>query len=215
MSAFFRYFASLCLALVLPYAQAQSVPSQVLFDDPPPAEGGWKGLAHLLEAMEPGTDTALPLSPSQISERISDMLNDGQSAEALKVIEKYENIRGASPEALGTDVQLMFQKGRALSAIGRNDEAIALYRDMTVRFPELPEPWNNLAAEYVKKNQLDLARDALLMSLSISPSYAAARINLGRVYLMLARESFSLAVDQGQPQARDTVTRIDAILQPR
>src|SRR5690606_24226470 len=119
--------------------------------------------------------------PSQITDRISEMLNEGRNGEALEVIEKYETVREQSPEAIGTDVQLMFQKGRALSALGRTDEAITLYQDMTVRFPELPEPWNNLASEYVKKNQLDRARDALQMSLSISPSYPAARLNLGRV----------------------------------
>lgn len=215
MPRFFRLSALLCLALMLPAAHAQSVPSQVLFNDPPPAEGGWKGLARLLEALEPGTDTALPLTPSEITGRISDMLNEGRNQEALEVIEKYEAIRESSPEAIGEDVQLLFQKGRALSALGRTDEAIALYRDMTVRFPELPEPWNNLASEYVKKNQLDLARDALQMALTASPAYPAARLNMGRVYLLLARESFGQAAQQGTPQAADTAARIDAILNPR
>lgn len=215
VSRFSRYSALLCLALALPAAHAQSVPSQTLFNDPPVADGGWKGLARLLEALAPGADTALPLTPSQVTDRIAAMLNEGRHQEALQVIEKYEGIREQSPEAVGTDVQLTFQKGRALSGLGRNDDAIALYQDMTVRFPELPEPWNNLAAEYVKKGQLDLARDALQMSLSISPAYPAARLNLGRVYLMLAREAFNLAANQGQPQALDVVTRIDALLQPR
>ena len=199
----------------LPFAHAQSVPSQQLFNDPPVVDGGWKGLAHLLEAMEPGVDTALPLTPGQISDRIANMLNEGHSQEALDVIKKYEDIRAKSPEGASNDVQLMFLKGRALSALGRNDDSIALYRDMTTRFPELPEPWNNLAAEYVKKRQLDLARDALQTSLAISPNYPAARLNLARVYLMLARESFDLAAKQGQSQAEDTVKRIDALLQPR
>lgn len=212
---FSRFFALLCLALVLPAAQAQSVPEQELFNDPPPVDGGWKGLARLLEALEPGADTALPLTPAQITDRISGMLNEGRNQEALEAIQKYEAVRERSPEAFGTDVQLLFQKGRALSALGRHDEAMALYQDMTVRFPELPEPWNNLASEYVKKNQLDLARDALQMSLSISPSYPAARLNLGRVYLMLARESFDLAAQQGQTQAAGARARIDAILQSR
>lgn len=215
VSRFSRHSVLLCLALALPTAHAQSVPSQELFNDPPVEDGGWKGLARLLEALEPSTDTAPPLTPGEITDRISNMLNEGRNKEALEIIEKYEGIRASSPEAVGTDVQLTFQKGRALSALGRDEDAIALYKDMTVLFPELPEPWNNLASEYVKKKQLDLARDALQMALSISPSYPAARLNMGRVYLMLARDSFSQAAAQGQPQAREAVTRIDALLQPR
>lgn len=214
VSRFLCNTALLCLALALPTAHSQSVPANVLFNDPPPAEGGWKGLARLLEALSPGVDTNLPLTPSAISDRIATMLNEGRNQEALDVIDQYAKIR-EDHGTLGSDVQLLFQKGRALAALGRSDEAIALYQDMTVRFPELPEPWNNLAAEYVKKGHLDLARDALQMALTTDPKYLAAQINQGRVYLLLSRQSFSQAAQQGQPQAADTVKRLDAILQGR
>src|SRR5690606_27577713 len=132
-----------------PLVQIEPLTSQdsKLFNDPPPAEGGWKGLANLLEAMSPAVDTALPLTASQITGRISAMLDQGRNEEALQVIEK----RSAQLEAQGasgTDVQLMFLHGRALGALGRQNDAIEVYRKMTTLYPELPEPWNNLAAEY-------------------------------------------------------------------
>ncbi len=171
-------------------------PSDKLFDDPPPPEGGWKGLAKLLEALAPSVDTAIPLTPSQITDRISRMLDQGRNQEALDIIEKRQAQRDAGP-SIGTDVQLLFLRGRALAALGRTNEAIDLYQSMTVEYPELPEPWNNLAAEYVKQGKIDMAHDALAMALTANPNYAAAKANMGRVQLMLAQRSFKEAAAQG------------------
>lgn len=167
-----------------------------LFNDAPPEEGGWKGLARLLEALTPSVDTEIPLTSAQITARISSMLDQGENQQALDVIEK----RAAQLEAqggMGTDVQLMFLRARALAALGRHDEAIDLYLKMTTLYPELPEPWNNLAAEYVKQGKLDMAQDALSMALSADPNYGAAKANMGEVQLMLARQSFQAAAQLG------------------
>src|SRR5690606_31486258 len=61
-----------------------------LFNDQPAEDGGWKGLARLLEAMTPSIDTQVPLTASQITDRISSMLDQGQNQEALQVIEKRQ-----------------------------------------------------------------------------------------------------------------------------
>ena len=113
---------------------------------------------------------------------------------------------------MGADVQLLFLKGRALGALDRHDEAIDVYRDMTVRYPELPEPWNNLAAEYIKQGKLDLARDALSMALTADPNYGVARANLGEVELMLAKRSFTDAAQLGVRAAGAKAAKTQAIL---
>src|SRR3546814_1845406 len=96
--------------------------------DTPAPEGGWKALANLLEALKPGVDTRLDPTPSQITSHIERQLNNGQNQEALDLIEKrLAEIQGQR----GTDVQLMFQHARALAALGRTDEAIAISTDMT------------------------------------------------------------------------------------
>src|SRR5690606_41657562 len=84
-----------------------------LFDDPPPRDGGWKSLARLLEAISPGVDTSIPLTPSQATDRISAMMDSGRYAEALDVIDRRMAQREAET-AVGTDVQLLFRRGRAL-----------------------------------------------------------------------------------------------------
>lgn len=143
--------------------------------DPYPPEQGWKGLSRLLDHLRPGVDTRLTPSPSQITDHIEAMINRGDFDGALALIEQRETQLKGKP---GTDVQLMFQRGRVLAALGRNDEAAAIYTDMTTRFPELPEPWNNLAVLQAGQGKLDAARDSLRMALRADSGYTDAQANL-------------------------------------
>lgn len=83
---------------------------------------------------------------------------------------------------------------------------------MTTLFPELPEPWNNLAVEYVKQGKLDMAQDALEMALTANPQYATARANLGWVQLMQAKKSFDDA--RNVPGASRAAQQTSDILRP-
>ncbi len=181
-----------------------------LFDDQPEPQKGWKALARLLEAATPKVDTSIPLTPSQITDRIQALIDQGDYQQALGIIEKRET-QLADQGGIGTDVQLMFLHGRALAGLERHNEAIDVYRHMTTTYPELPEPWNNLASEYVKQGKLDMAREALNMALAADPNYATARANLGDVDLMLARREFEhaarLGVSDAAARAEET-TRI-------
>ncbi|NYT65892.1 hypothetical protein H0A58_07900 [Alcaligenaceae bacterium] len=137
--------------------------------------------------MSPSIDTSIPLSPAQITDRISTLLDQGSNQEALEIIEKRERqLEGQI--APGSDVQLLFLHARALAALNRQNDAIALYQKMTVLYPELPEPWNNLASEYVKQGKLDMARDALTMALTADPHYSTARSNLSQVLQLQAQQ---------------------------
>lgn len=171
------------LAALPPAAQAQSMGgtsaltsnSTLTTLDPYPPEQGWQGLSHLMDHLRPGVDTRLTPSPSQITDHIEAMINRGDFSGALALIEQREAQLKGKP---GTDVQLMFQRGRVLSALGRKDEALAIYTDMTTRFPELPEPWNNLAVLQAGQGKLDAARDSLRMALKADSSYTDAQANL-------------------------------------
>ncbi|WP_397475766.1 tetratricopeptide repeat protein [Pusillimonas sp.] len=184
-------------------------PGEKLFDDPPRREGGWKGLAKVLEALSPGVDTSIPMTPSQVTDRISAMMDSGRYAEALDIIDRRAAQREAEM-AVGSDVQLLFLRGRALAGLERHNEAIEHYLNMTALYPELPEPWNNLAVEYVRQGRLDMAQDALQMALAANPNYATARANMGWVQLMQARESFKSA--QGVPGASSAAQETTDIL---
>ena len=143
--------------------------------DPYPPDQGWQWLAKEMNGLRPGVDTRLDPTPSQITDHIQARIDKGDYAGALKLIEWRQAQLQGKP---GTDVQLMFQHARVLAALGHTDQAAAIYKDMTRRFPELPEPWNNLATLYAKQGKLDQAGAALRTALQIDPGYADAQANL-------------------------------------
>jgi len=192
----------------LPY---QDTDTRTKLDEPRP-EGGWKGLSNLLEALKPGVDTRLDPTPSQITSHIERLLNAGENQQALDMIKEREaQIQGQH----GTDVQLMFQHARALAALGQEQEAIALYTDMTTRFPELPEPWNNLAALYARQGSLERAQDALEMALRADPNYSEARANLGDIQLMMALRAYREAENKGVPGTDVKAREIENMLKDK
>lgn len=167
-------------------------PQTGTFSDAPEPEHGWQGMAKALDAITPSANTAIPLSASDLTSRISAMLDAGQNQAALDIIlTRQQQIEGSGQ--IGTDVQLMFLHARALSALGRHDEAIRIWHDMTVAYPELPEPWNNLAVEYIQRGQYDRAREALETALVSDPNFAPALTNLAHVQIKLAEQSLQKA----------------------
>jgi len=111
----------------------------------------------------------------------------GQTGEALARADRHIAARPNDP-------QMRFVKAGVLSAAGRADEAEALLVQLTRDYPELPEPYNNLAVLYAGQSQFDKARAALEMAIRTNPSYATAHENLGDVYAKLASQAYSKAL---------------------
>jgi tetratricopeptide (TPR) repeat protein len=89
---------------------------------------------------------------------------------------------------------MRFIKGVIYSESGKPNDAIATFTKLTEDYPELPEPYNNLAVLYASQNQLDKARTALEMAIRTNPSYSTAHENLGDVYAKLASQAYSKAL---------------------
>lgn len=193
----------------LPSALPNSA-NTILGDKAP--EGGWDGLAKLLEALAPSVDTSVPLTPTEISNRIDGLIRAGRLKEALQNVEARQAVE-AMRHTPGTDVQLMFLHARILAEMNRPAEAEAVYLQMTTRFPELPEPWNNLAALYVKRNELDQARRALEMAIMINPKYSIAQANLGDVQMNLALRAYQNAAQAGVPGLAPKIKRVKELLE--
>ena len=193
-------------------AQTSTPLNEPLFKDRPKQDQGWQGLARVLEALTPGVDTTIPLTASQITDRIAQMINEGRAAEALEVIDKRQAQRNASGE-MGQDVQLLFLKGRAQAANGNLEAAQATYLDMTTQYPELPEPWNNLASTYISQGNLDRAQDALAMALRADPKYATAKTNLAQVHLLKAYDLYRQAEQAGVRSAGNQAKALQTILE--
>ena len=194
------------------FAQAVSPKNEPLFNAPPKVDQGWQGLARVLEALTPGVDTSIPLTASQITDRITQMINEGRATEALEVIAKREAQRKASGEP-GQDVQLMFLKARAHAASGNAAAAQAAYLDMTTQYPELPEPWNNLATLYISQGQLDRAQEALSMALRADPNDVTAKTNLAQVHVLKAYDLYRQAGEAGIRSAARQAKALQSVLE--
>ncbi|OLL30535.1 hypothetical protein BTH42_16440 [Burkholderia sp. SRS-W-2-2016] len=102
------------------------------------------------------------------------------------------------------DAQAKFKRGTVLAHLGRDDEAIAAFTELTQLYPELPEPYNNLATLYAKHGRLTDARAALETALQVNPNYGLAYENLGDVYLRMANEAYRRAQGTGKASATTT-----------
>ncbi len=91
------------------------------------------------------------------------------------------------------DAPMRFIKGVILADGKRSAEAIDVFRQLTEDYPELPEPYNNLATLYAAKGDYDEARAELEHALRANPGFALAYENLGDVYAMLARRAYAKA----------------------
>jgi tetratricopeptide (TPR) repeat protein len=137
-----------------------------------------------------------PLAHAQVDaySDVSRLLRAGQHTEALAKADQYLATKPRDP-------QMRFIKGVIQSESGKSSEAIATFTRLTEDFPELPEPYNNLAVLYAAQGQYDKARSVLEMAIRTHPSYATAQENLGDVYAKLASQAYSkaLQLDAGNP----------------
>ena len=100
------------------------------------------------------------------------------------------------------DAQTRFIHALVLMESQRNTEAMSAFTSLSQEYPELPEPFNNIALLHVRGGHLDLARQALESALRNDPAHRTARVNLGEVYLMLAVQAWEQAAAGGPLDAR-------------
>jgi len=105
-------------------------------------------------------------------------------------IEKVDGVLRAQPR----DPQARFLKGLLLTELKRVAEAIQVFTGLTEDFPELPEPYNNLAVLYASQGNYDKAKSALELAIHTHPSYATAHENLGDIYAQLASRAYDRAL---------------------
>jgi tetratricopeptide (TPR) repeat protein len=138
---------------------------------------------------------ALAGSTNTALKEISLLSEQGNQAAALEKVNTYLN---ANPK----DAEALFMKGVILVELGKRDEAIKAFVDLTEKYPNLPEPYNNLAVLYADQGQYDKARKALETAIKTHPSYATAHENLGDIYARLASEAYDKAFKLDTSNAR-------------
>jgi len=130
--------------------------------------------------------TALPGHADEYAD-VTQLLRANKFSEAMTLVERHLSTKPADP-------QMRFLKGVVQRNLGKQVEAIATFTKLTEDYPELPEPYNNLAVLYAGQGQYDKARVALEMAIRTNPSYATAHENIGDVYARLASQAYNKAL---------------------
>jgi Flp pilus assembly protein TadD len=96
------------------------------------------------------------------------------------------------------DASMRFLRAVMLTELQRTAEAIEALNKLIEDFPDLPEPYNNLAVLLAAQGRIDTARDLLETALRHDPGYAMAHENLGDVFVRLALRAFERASTGGR-----------------
>lgn len=145
---------------------------------------------------------AAPALADSYSE-VRQLVQDGQATQALAKADAYiqQNPR---------DPQMRFMRAVILSDQGKTAEATEAFTQLTREYPELPEPYNNLAAIYAAQAQYDKAREALETALRLNPNYVTAHENLGDIYARLAAQQYAKATNyaSASPAVQTKLTHV-------
>lgn len=91
------------------------------------------------------------------------------------------------------DASMRFLRAVMLTELQRTPEAIDALNQLIEDFPDLPEPYNNLAVLLAAQGRIDTARELLETALRHDPAYTVAHENLGDVFVRLALRAFERA----------------------
>jgi hypothetical protein len=146
--------------------------------------------------------SASPLRADELQD-IDGLVKQGQHAKALERVNRYLAQKPRDPKG-------RFIKGLILAEQNKGVEAIEVFTALARDYPELPEPYNNLAVLYAAQGQYEKARQQLEMSIRTHPSYATAYENLGDVYTKLASQAYDKALqfDSSNSAAKNKLSLI-------
>ena len=136
----------------------------------------------------------------------SKLFRSGQHAQALGRVDGFLK---SHPK----DARSRFLKGLILTEQNKPADAIDIFTGLTEDYPELPEPYNNLAVLYASQGQFDKARTALEMSIRTHPSYASEYENLGDIYAKMASQAYdkALQLDKSNSTAQTKLKLINEL----
>ena len=118
--------------------------------------------------------------------RAQQQLSAGQRTQAVSTLE-------SALRQTPNDLTLRFALGVMRMDLGDLAAAQTIFLSLTQDFPDLPDPFNNLAVIHAAQGELELARSELEQALRLQPEHAQAQENLGDLYLRLAMRAYQRA----------------------
>ena len=131
---------------------------------------------------------------ADVYDDVERMIRNGQ-------IEKASQTSRQHLDKQPQDPQMRLLGSRILDAQGQLDQATAQLESLTLEFPELPEPHNNLAVLYARQGRQQDALASLHKAIAARPDYTVALENLGDLYLSLALGAYQQATQNPNPSS--------------
>jgi len=144
-------------------------------------------LAAALFAVFLGAGSPAFAAPADDLKEAQKLYNSGKLQPALEKVDAFLNAQPKDPQG-------RFLKGLVLTEQKKTAEAIQVFTGLTEDYPELPEPYNNVAVLYASQGNYDKAKSALELAIHTHPSYATAHENLGDIYAQLASRAYDRAL---------------------
>ena len=150
---------------------------------------------------------ACPIAYAGDIEDASRLFKESHYSHAL---DKVNGLLAGKPQ----DAQGRFLKGLILAEQGKTTDAINIFFALTEDFPELPEPFNNIAVLYASQGQYEKAKLALEMAIRTHPSYATAHDNLGDIYAKMASQAYdrALQLDRSNTESQTKLEMIQVLI---
>jgi tetratricopeptide (TPR) repeat protein len=104
--------------------------------------------------------------------RARQALDAGQIAEAIRLLEPYQDAHSASAEVYNL-------LGIAYGRSGDSDRAVTMFQEYARLAPNRPQAFNNLGAAYLQSGNPEKAQSAFRQALKLDPTNTGALYNLG------------------------------------
>ena len=159
---------------------------------------------NVVDDWTPGQNI-LPTVQSDPHDQVKKLLRQEKFERAEALVDKFMAVNPRDP-------QMRFWKAWITDRTGDKQVALDMYLSLTQDYPEIAEPFNNLAVLYAAKGQFSVAKEALDAALRANPNFADAHENMGDVLIQLANYSYQRSL-QINPAQRGVSRKIN-ILKP-
>lgn len=138
-----------------------------------------------------GSTGATGLTVKRMPPKISPEVSQTIELIELKRFNDAQEKIDAALKAKPRDAQWRFLEGVLFAETSQDQKAINAFESLREEFPELAEPYNNLAVLYQRRGEYQRARVALEQAIVNRPGYALAYENLGDLYAKLALQTYT------------------------
>jgi len=145
----------------------------------------------------------LPTVQSDPHDQVKKLLRQEKYERAVVLVDKFMAVNPRDP-------QMRFWKAWITDRTGDKQVALNMYLSLTQDYPEIAEPFNNLAVLYAAKGQFSVAKEALDAALRANPNFADAHENMGDVLIQLANYSYQRSL-QINPTQRGVSRKLNTL----